>query len=126
MPATVLIVEDDFAVRGLTANKLESHGLHAVCVRTFADALTICASKEPIDLIWINHYLLGLDEGPAFITAVKTVAKRTAVPIYVVSESLTQEQVDTYVGLLGIQRHHRKADHAVQDILLKLAEPVAA
>jgi len=69
---SVLVVEDDAAVRALVSSVLSRHGYEVVTAANPAQALVLVASRpEPFDLVLADVILPGMN-GPALVEQLET------------------------------------------------------
>lgn len=113
---TVLIVEDERPLINAIKSKMELCGLDSVSARTANQALDYLASLEQVDLIWLDHYLLGKEDGLDFVTKVKGEEKWKKIPIFVVSNTATADKKFSYLNL-GVEKYYVKSDHRLNEII---------
>ena len=58
----VLIVEDELPLLNAIKTKLEAEGFDTVSARTADEAYNFLKDIK-VDLIWLDHYLLGVQNG---------------------------------------------------------------
>ena len=56
---TVLIVEDEQPLLNVIRDKLRTKGFEVVTARTVKQAVDYINEVDGIDLIWLDHYLVG-------------------------------------------------------------------
>ena len=72
---------------------------------------------EQVDAIWLDHDLLGDEDGLDFITKFKANgSKWSKVPVFVVSNTASSELVKTYAKL-GVKKYYVKAEHRLENII---------
>ncbi len=84
---TLLVVEDDAAVRNLIATTLDAHGYAHLCAACGAEALDAVATAHP-DIILLDLGLPDMDG----VQVVESVRKQSQTPIIVVSARAEDEQ----------------------------------
>jgi hypothetical protein len=67
-------------------------------------------------IIWLDHYLLGDKDGIDFAHAVKANDAWKMVPMYVVSNTASNDKVAIY-NELGVKGYYVKADHRLDEII---------
>jgi response regulator of citrate/malate metabolism len=68
-------------------------------------------------VIWLDHYLLGKENGLDFVSWCKNEEKQYKnIPIFVVSNTATPEKVQTYLRL-GINKYYVKAEKRLEEII---------
>jgi len=109
-------VEHEFAMRGfnvLTASNVDE-GLYKM------------ESADGVDVIWLDHYLLGKENGLDFVVKLKNHEEWKSIPIFVVSNSSGSDSIQSYMRL-GVNQYYTKADYdlgqIVRDIEYALANP---
>lgn len=102
-PATVLVVEDDAAIRGLLIEALEAAGFRASQVSDGFAALNEVRRAAP-DVVVLDLGLPLLD-GQEFVDAWRTVSPSAEVPILVLSAS---SQLPPLLSSVGVQGHITK------------------
>jgi DNA-binding response OmpR family regulator len=116
---TALVLEDDKSLAKAISTKLRLSGFKTVSARSVDDALDIMIKQQPIDVIWLDHYLLGTKDGIDFATAVYHHDKWRYTPIYVVSNTASNDKVSLYAKL-GIRHYYIKADHRLDEIITEM------
>ena len=145
---TILVVEDELPLLKVITDKLEKDGFAVLTSRSVerafsteladADTGTISMSSvelalkyiedlEKVDAIWLDHNLLGSEDGLDFVTKFKANGgKWSEIPIFVVSNTSSRELVATYAKL-GVSHYYIKAEHRldaiIADIRTELAKP---
>src|SRR6185369_7200166 len=102
MTQTALVVEDDLSLAKAINKKLQLSGFDTVTARSADGALKLMG-EQPIGVIWLDHYLIGTKDGIAFAAAVKANDNWKHIPMYVVSNTASNDKVASY-HKLGITR----------------------
>ena len=114
---TVLILEDDMLLLRAVKDKLEREGYNILTARTFDQAEEyLLKGEEPLDLIWLDHYLLGDKTGLDFLRRVRSDEKRKETPVFVVSNSTNEETITQYRAL-QISKYYLKANFRLEEIV---------
>jgi DNA-binding response OmpR family regulator len=113
---TVLVLEDEIPLQNAIKIKLGKSGFDVVTARTVDQAKNHLADIEGIDVIWIDHYLLGRETGLDFVAEVKNNPKWKKIPIFVVSNTASPDKIKAYLGL-GINRYYTKSDFKLDTII---------
>jgi len=116
MPHTALVVEDDLSLASAINKKLQLSGFNTVSARSVDEALVLMDQHQPIGVIWLDHYLLGGKDGLVFTEAVRARDEWKGIPIYIVSNTASNDKVASY-NKLGISRYYVKADHRLDEII---------
>ncbi len=114
---TILVVEDEKPLMDAVKRKLEISGFYVVTARDVEQALGYLEDLEKVDLVWLDHYLLGKENGLDLVTKMKTEgSKWKNIHIFVVSNTATPDKVDSYLHL-GVDKYYTKADYRLDDII---------
>jgi len=112
----VLIVEDEKPLLNAIRIKLENSGFDVLTARTVDQALHYMEDVGKIDVIWLDHYLLGKGTGLDFVVAIKSNEKWKQIPIFVVSNTASQDKVKAYIKF-GVTKYYTKADYRLDQII---------
>lgn len=135
---TILVIEDDVALLSAITAKLESEQFTVITARSIDDVFTIeflqplsttvstgaittaldhLQNLEKIDAIWLDHNLIGSDDGIDFIVKFKANGGRwSTIPIFVISNSANPDLIKTYAEI-GINHYYLKAEHRLEAIV---------
>lgn len=114
---TILVVEDEIPLLEAIKKKLEKNGFSVVGARSVEQAKNHILDIDKIDAIWLDHYLLGKENGLDFVhwcKEGKTECKKT--PIFVVSNTASADKVRKYM-MLGVAKYYIKAEKKLEDII---------
>jgi CheY-like chemotaxis protein len=112
----VLIVEDEKPLLNAIRIKLENSGFEVITARTVEQALHYMEDVAQIDVIWLDHYLLGKGTGLDFVVALKNKEKWKKIPVFVVSNTASPEKVRSYIKF-GVTKYYTKADFRLDQII---------
>lgn len=114
----VLVVEDEKPLLDAIKIKLEKNNFEVVTSRTIEQAKNYVEDLKKIDAIWLDHYLMGKENGLDFIAWCKEGdnAKCKQVPVFVVSNTASPDKVATYMRL-GATEYFVKSNHRLDDIV---------
>jgi len=113
----ILVLEDEAPLLNAIKKKLEIYGSTVVGARSVQQGLDYLENLDQIDAIWLDHYLLGKENGLDFVTHLKTKeSKWKDIPIFVVSNTATTDKVQSYIKL-GVNKYYTKADNRLEDII---------
>jgi CheY-like chemotaxis protein len=116
----VLVMEDEKPLSDAIKSKLERSGFMVTVARTVDQALGYLEDLKKVDVIWLDHYLLGKEDGLDFVTKIKSNGgKWSAIPIFVVSNTASPEKVQSYIRL-GINKYYVKAEHRLDEIISEI------
>ena len=114
---TLLVVEDERSLLHVIKKKLELSGFNVVSKREVGHALEYIKDIGNVDAIWLDHYLLGDENGIDFVVELK---KKNSllqkIPIFVVSNTASPDKVSTYLEL-GVSKYYTKSNHRLDDII---------
>ena len=117
---TILVVEDERPLADAIKIKLEKSGFAVVTSRTVQQTLDYLEDIGTVDAIWLDHYLLGKENGLDFVTKLKAHDGRWKnIPIFVVSNTASPDKVQSYIRL-GVKKYYTKADHRLDEIISEI------
>ena len=113
----ILVVEDERALAEAIKAKLTKTGFDVVTARAVTQALQYLIEGVAIDAIWLDHYLLGKENGLDLIAKVKEDgSKWKSVPIFVVSNTVSPDKVQAYLHL-GATKYYTKSNFRLDEII---------
>ncbi len=113
----ILVVEDERSLAEAIRIKLENSGFAVTVARTAEQALNYLEDLERIDAIWLDHYLLGKENGLDIVFALKgNDCKWKQIPIFVVSNTATVDKVQSYMQL-GVNKYYVKSNYRLDAII---------
>ncbi|MES2223774.1 MAG: response regulator [Patescibacteria group bacterium] len=99
---------------------LEEDGKGTVTKDSIIEALKHIENLERVDAIWLDHNLLGKEDGLDFVTKFKANdGKWSKIPIFVVSNTSNSDLVKTYAKL-GVNHYYIKAEHKLENIIKEI------
>lgn len=114
---TILVIEDERPLLEAVKAKLEKSGFGVTTARSVEQALNYLEDLERVDAIWLDHYLLGKEDGLDFVIKSKAKdGKWNKIPIFVVSNTASPAKVQSYIRL-GINKYYVKAEHRLDEII---------
>ena len=114
---TILIVEDEKPLMDAIKKKLDICGFYTVTARDVKQALNYLQDLDRVDLIWLDHYLLGAENGLDLVVEIKKDdSKWKRIPIFVVSNTASPDKVQSYLHL-GVDKYFTKSDYRLDDII---------
>lgn len=117
----VLVVEDELPLLEAIKMKLERNGFVAVTARSAEQALKHLQDVGRIDAIWLDHYLLGKENGLDLVAKCKTTTAYQNIPIFVVSNTASSDKVQTYMKL-GVNKYYVKAEKRLDEIIQEIKD----
>lgn len=112
----VLVVEDERPLQEAIKAKLIKEGFEVVTARAVREALNFLKDIKDVEAIWLDHYLLGQENGLDFVAAVKENNQWIKIPIFVVSNTASPDKVQTYLRL-GVHKYYTKTNHRLDQII---------
>jgi DNA-binding response OmpR family regulator len=119
----ILVLEDEKPLLDAIRIKLEKNNFQVVTSRTVEQAKDYVNELENIDAIWLDHYLMGKEDGLDFIAWCKEEnnSKCKEVPVFVVSNTASTDKVSTYISF-GAQKYFIKSNHKLEEIIKDIKE----
>jgi len=111
----VLVVEDEAPLMNAIMAKMKKSELSAVGVNSVAEARQKIDESKP-DLIWLDHYLFGAEDGLDLLKELKSNEETKEIPVFVVSNTCTNEKYHDYMEL-GIEKYFIKSSSKLEDII---------
>ena len=135
---TVLVIEDERPLLEAINAKLEKSGFNVISARSVEEAfnanlkknatgaITIASieraldyleSLERVDAVWLDHHLLGNEDGLDFVKKFKANGGRwNKIPVFVVSNAASPKTIQSYVKA-GVSKYYVKSDHRLDEII---------
>jgi len=97
--------------------KLSKSNLGIITVRTIEQAIEYLARLERIDAVWLDHHLVGKEDGLDFVKKFKANGGRwNKIPVFVVSNAASPTTVKSYISS-GVSKYYVKSDHRLDEII---------
>jgi DNA-binding response OmpR family regulator len=121
----VLVLEDERPLLEAIKLKLEKSGFEVVTTRTIDQAKEYVNDLPRVDIIWLDHYLIGKGTGLDFVAWCKEEdnIKCKSIPIFVVSNTASQDKVTSYMAL-GASKYFVKSNHRLDEIILEISKDI--
>jgi DNA-binding response OmpR family regulator len=117
MKNIVLVLEDEKPLLDAIRIKLENCGFEPLTCRSVEQAMNYLQDKDiNISVVWLDHYLLGKETGLDFVAKLKGSEQWKEIPVFVVSNTASQDKVHSYLGL-GINKYYTKSDYKLEQII---------
>ena len=114
---TILVIEDERPLVHAIQTKLEKGGLAVITARTVEQGLNYLEDVDVIDVIWLDHYLLGNETGLDLVMKLKNPTNKwSKIPFFVVSNTASSTNVQSYIRL-GVSKYCVKAEHRLDGIV---------
>jgi DNA-binding response OmpR family regulator len=111
----ILILEDDTVLASTIEHQLSMRGFKTYVVADVEGGIDVL-SQTPVDAIWLDHYLLGKEDGIDFIVKARALKNSASVPIFVVSNSTSSASMKSYIQL-GVDQYYTKTDYDLSQII---------
>ncbi len=113
----ILVVEDERPLLEAIKTKLNISGFNTLSSRSVAEALSYLTTENNISVIWLDHYLLGQENGLDLVAQLKDEdSPWKEIPIFVVSNTASSDKVQSYIQL-GVNQYYTKSDYRLDDII---------
>lgn len=113
---TILVVEDEKPLLEAIHIKLEKSGFGVVTARTAEQAYGLLEDLNKVDIIWLDHYLLGKENGLDLVAKIKNDERYKNIPIFIVSNTASSEKVQSYINL-GVNKYYIKSNYRLDNII---------
>jgi len=135
---TILVIEDERPLLEAINAKLERNGFKVIAARSVEEAfnanikkdgvgaitidsieqaLNYLESLERVDAIWLDHHLLGDENGLDFVKKFKANGGRwNKIPVFVVSNAASPKTIKSYTRA-GVSKYYVKSDHRLDEII---------
>ena len=119
----ILVVEDEKPLLEAIKLKLEKRGFEVVSARSIEQAENYIHELTKVDVIWLDHYLIGKGNGLDFIAWCKgdNNEKCNLIPIFVVSNTASDDKVSSYMSL-GATKFFVKSNHKLDEIITEISK----
>lgn len=117
----ILVVEDEPSLQKVILKKLGNSGFEISVTNNVEGALQALQGAS-IDLIWLDHYLLGSKNGLDLVAELKKEDSHwKKIPIFVVSNTATPDKMKSYMRL-GVEKYYTKANASLEQIVADINE----
>jgi len=116
---TILVLEDEIPLQNAIKLKLTKNGFDVVTARNVEQAMNHLLDIPKVDIIWVDHYLLGEETGFDFVVKLKSSDKWKNIPIFVVSNTASEDKVKSYLAL-GVHKYYAKSDFRLDTIISEI------
>lgn len=118
----ILVVEDERPLMEAIKAKLEKNDFKVVTAASVAQAFNYLEDEVKIQVIWLDHYLLGKENGLDLVAKMKEDgSKWKEIPIFVVSNTASPDKVNSYLRL-GANKYYTKANFRLDTIIGDIRE----
>ncbi len=115
----ILLVEDEKCLAEAVKIKLEINGFQVLPADS-VDRAKDLINRNSVDFVWLDHYLLGEENGLDFVANIKSQdSTNKNIPIFVVSNTASNDKIQSYIKF-GINKYYVKAEHSLEQIISDL------
>ena len=119
---TILIIEDEKPLLLAISRKLESSGFDVVTARSVEQANGYLEDLDPVDAIWLDHYLLGKLDGLDFLEQVKK-SSWNKIPVFVVTNTGGEDKRSMYLQF-GATEYFIKSDSRLDTLIENIKKEI--
>ncbi len=112
----ILVLEDERQLAKAVREAFTLRGFDTIIVSTAEDGIKELKNTPDIEVIWLDHYLLGTHNGLDFVVQVKSNPEWQKIPIFVVSNTASTTNIRSYIHL-GVSNYYTKADYDIDQII---------
>jgi DNA-binding response OmpR family regulator len=113
---TILVLEDERQLAHAVREAFTEKGFTPIIVSSVEDGLRELRNLGRVDVIWLDHYLLGSGSGLDFVIELKNNPEWREIPIFVVSNTASTNNIRSYIQL-GVSNYYTKADYDINQII---------
>lgn len=106
--------------------KIEKSSKGAITAQSIKEAIDYLESLERIDAVWLDHHLIGKENGLDFVKKLKANGgKWNKIPVFVVSNAASPKTVKSYTHA-GVSKYYVKSDHRLDEIIKDIDSFISA
>lgn len=113
---TILVLEDERQLAKAVHEAFTERGFKTIIVSTVDEGIRQLENLQHVDVIWLDHYLLGTGNGLDFVIQLKNNPQWQKIPIFVVSNTASSGNIRSYIQL-GVNNYYTKADYDIAQII---------
>ena len=117
----ILVAEDELPLLEAIRTKLDKSGFSVVTSRTAEQAWNLLNDLKKVDVIWLDHYLLGKENGLDLVARVKNHKSFVKIPIFVISNTASSDKVKTYINF-GVNKYYTKSNYRLDQIITDIKD----
>jgi DNA-binding NtrC family response regulator len=117
----ILVVEDEKPLLDAICIKLKKTCFDTLSARTVEQALNYLRDVKNIEAVWLDHYLLGKEDGLDFLIKIKENKNFKKIPVFVVSNTASHDKIASYLRL-GAVKFYVKAEKRLDEIIDDIKE----
>ena len=116
---TILVVEDESSLQDAIVVKLKRNGFEVSIARSVDEAIENIKNLASIDLIWLDHYLLGDESGIDLMVQLRSNSVWENIPVIVVTNTGAEEKRNAYLKHGAIE-YFIKSENRLEEIIEKI------
>jgi DNA-binding response OmpR family regulator len=109
-------LEDERQLASAIREAFMEHQYEPIVVATVDEGIRELESRGGVDVIWLDHYLLGAGSGIDFVIELKHHPEWKKIPVFVVSNTASTTNVRSYIHL-GVSNYYTKSDFDISQII---------
>ena len=96
---------------------LDTEDMGIIAAENIEQALAYLENLQNIDAVWLDHNLLGKENGIDFVKKLKANGGLwKKIPIFVISNTENSKTIDSYIKL-GVSKYYVKSNHRLDEII---------
>ncbi len=112
----ILVLEDEENLLQVLRIAFATEGFEVLTAMKVKEGLKHLRREKNIQIVWVDHYLIGKENGLEFVVKLKRNKKWRKIPIFVVSNTASERNIQAYLGL-GVNKYYTKADYRLSEII---------
>jgi two-component system phosphate regulon response regulator PhoB len=119
----ILVIEDEAPLLEVIKSKLEGQGFNAITVKNVEQGFKKLKELERLDVVWLDHYLLGKKTGIDFLDSLRKNRKWKDIPVFVISNTASSDKLQKYKEL-GARKCYVKAENRLDQIVEDISKNI--
>lgn len=91
-------------------------GFEVLSARSVDQAEEYLKEVKNIQAVWLDHYLLGKENGLDLLARLKDSPATINIPVFVVTNTASPDKLRSYLAL-GASKYYIKSNHRLDDII---------
>ena len=120
----ILVVEDERPLIEAISSKLSTNGFEVINARSVDQAIEMLEFEGGVNAVWLDHYLIGKEDGLAFVKKMRENEKWKNIPVFVVSNTASPDKVKTYLEF-GAEKYYIKAENRLDEIIADINNKIS-
>jgi len=119
----ILIIEDEQSLSEAIKKKFDLMGFKVFTAKSAEQGWAALEAAGRMSVVWLDHYLLGKQTGLDFLRRIREDNRFKEIPIFVVSNSVTPEKINTYL-VLGAKKYYTKSNYRLDEIVSEIQDTI--